>query len=94
MLPSSISITLEKKYNTFTALLHECMCVLSRVCLCDPKDYSPPGFSVEGILCHTFLLGIFLTYGSFLNLLHCRWILYPWVVREVSNVIPFVSLLL
>ena len=52
--------------------------------LCDPMDYSPPGFSVHGILqerilewvaCHSLLQGIFLTQRSNLGL-HCRQILY------------------
>ena len=47
--------------------------------LCDPKDCSPPGSSVHGILqvrmgmgCHFLLQGIFPTQGSNLGLPHCR----------------------
>ena len=60
----------------------------SHVWLFDPKDGSPPGSSVHGILQARILewvampssRGIFLTLGSnhrFLCLLLCRWILYP-----------------
>ena len=50
--------------------------------LCNPRDYSLPGFSVHGILqarilgYHFLLQGIFLTQGANPGLLHCRWILY------------------
>ena len=52
--------------------------------LCDPVDYSLPGFSVHEILqgkntgmgCHVLLQGIFQTQGLNLVLLHCRQILY------------------
>ena len=45
--------------------------------LCDPMNYSPPGFSVHGILqaripdvsCHALLQGIFLTQGLNAHLL-------------------------
>ena len=48
-----------------------------------PKDKSPPGFSICGILkarilgwaAHPFLQGVFLTQGLNLGLLHCRQIL-------------------
>ena len=32
--------------------------------------------------CHFLLQGIFLTQGSNLGLMCCRWILYPWAIRE------------
>ena len=68
-------------------------CVLvsqSRPAVCDPMDYSPPGYSVHGILqaeywrqntpgrmdCHSFLQGISLTQESNPGRLHCRQILY------------------
>ena len=36
-----------------------CMCVLSRVLiLCDPTDYSPPGFSINGIFQERILNGV------------------------------------
>ena len=53
-------------------------------------DYSLPGFSVHGIFpskntgvgCCFLLQGVFLTQGSNLHLLHCRWILYRWTTEE------------
>ena len=71
----------------FAFLFGEMVCVLvAQSCptLCDPVDYSLPGFSVHGILqarvlgwvCHSLLQGIFLTQGSNPGLLHCRRILY------------------
>ena len=58
--------------------------------LCDPMDYSLPGFSVHGIFyswdfpgkctrvgCHFLLQGIFPSQGSNSGLLHCRETLYP-----------------
>ena len=56
--------------------------MLSRVRLCDPRDCSPPGSSVHGILqarvlaSIPFLQGIFPTQGSNPGLLHLRQILY------------------
>ena len=48
--------------------------------LCDPMDYSLPGFSVHGdspgkgtgVGCHALLQGIFLTQELNWGLLHCR----------------------
>ena len=48
--------------------------------LCEPMDYSPPGFSVPwdspgkntGVGCRFLLQGIFLTQESKLGLLQCR----------------------
>ena len=62
----------------------ETPCVLSRVRLCDPMDYSPPGSSVHGIFqarilewgCRFLLQGIFTTKESNPGLLHCQQILY------------------
>ena len=34
--------------------------------------------------CHFLLQGIFLTQGSNLYLLHCRWFLYPWSTEKPS----------
>ena len=57
-----------------------CVCMLvAQLCptFCDPRDNSPPGSSVHGILqarrlgSHSILQGIFLTQGSNLGLLHC-----------------------
>ena len=57
--------------------------------LCDPIDWSPPGFSVygtpgenTGVGCHALLQGIFNTQGLNLWLLHCRQILYHWDTME------------
>ena len=63
--------------------------------LCDPIDYSPPGFSVHGdspgkntgVGCHALLQGIFPTQESNLLLLHLRWILYYWATREAQGLI-------
>ena len=52
--------------------------------LCDPMDYSPPGFSVHGDSpgkntgagCHSLLQGNFPSQGLNWGLLHCRQILY------------------
>ena len=72
----------------------ECMCVQSRLTLCNSMDCSLPGSSAHGILhestgvgCHFHLQGIFPTQGSNLNLwhfLHCRWILYHWATWETQ----------
>ena len=62
------------------------MCLVTQLCLtlCDPRDCSPPGFSVHGdspgrntgVGCHSILQGIFPTQGSNPGLLHFRQILY------------------
>ena len=52
--------------------------------LCDPMDYSPPGFSIHGdspgqntgVGCHALFQGIFPTQGSNPGLPHCRQILH------------------
>ena len=59
--------------------------MLSRVWLCNPMDYCPPGSSVHGdtpgkntgVGWHAIFQGIFPTWGSNLGLPHCRQILYP-----------------
>ena len=64
------------------------MCVsVAQSCptLCNPMDCSPPGSSVHeilhgkntGVSCHFLLQRIFLTQGSNLHLLHCKWIFLP-----------------
>ena len=58
--------------------------------LCDPMDYSPPGFSVHGnspgknteVDSHSLLQGIFPTQGSNPSLPYCRRILYHLSHRE------------
>ena len=65
----------------------------NHVQLCNTMDCSPPGSSVHGdspgkntgVDYHAFLQRIFLTQGSdlcLLWLLHCRWILDWWAIRE------------
>ena len=60
---------------------------------CDPMDCSPPDSSVHGIFpskntgvgCHFLLQRIFPSQRlnpSLPSLLHCRWILYCWAIRE------------
>ena len=72
-----------------------CMCVLvTQSCstLCDPMDCSLPGSSVHGIsqarilewVAISFSRGFFLTQGSHLGLLHCRWILYRLSQLRIS----------
>ena len=61
---------------------------LRRVWLCNPADYSPPGFSLHGILQArildrlSLLQGILTTQESNQGLLHCRWIPYQLSYRE------------
>ena len=54
---------------------------LSRVQLCDPKDWNSPGW-YTGVGIHSLLQGIFPTQGSNLGLPHCRQILYHWDTGE------------
>ena len=52
--------------------------------LCNPRDCSPPGFSVHGdspgkdtgVGCQALLQGIFPSQGSNPRVLHCKWILH------------------
>ena len=66
---------------------HFCkMCLVAQLCLtlCDPMDYSLPGFSIRGdspgkntgVGCHALLQEIFPTQGLNPGLLLYRWILY------------------
>ena len=67
---------------TFCAVL----CLVSQSCptLCEPMDYSLPGFSVHrdspgkntGVGCYALLQGIFPTQRSNSGFPHSRWILY------------------
>ena len=61
--------------------------------LYNPMECSPPGSCVHGdspwkntgVSSHDLLQGIFLTQGSnlcLLCLLHCRWIIHHWAMRE------------
>ena len=44
-----------------------------------------------GVGCHFLFQWIFLTQGSNLCLLHCRWILYPWATGEDQFMVQFSS---
>ena len=62
------------------------LCLVTQSCptLCDPMDCSPPGSSVHGdspgkntgVGCHALLQGIFPTWGSNPDLLHCWQIIH------------------
>ena len=64
---------------------HICRCSVTKSCLtlCNPMDstlqgsclWNSPGKNT-GVGCHSLFQRIFLTQGSNLSLLHCRWILY------------------
>ena len=85
-LPLSLPLSLSHTHTNMHTIFSSCACAesLSRVRLCDPKDCSPPGFSVHGdspgkntgVSSHALLQGIFPTQGSNPGLLHGRWILY------------------
>ena len=47
-----------------------------------PWDFPGKNTRVD---CHFHLQGILLTQGSNLHLLHCRWILYHWAIREAAR---------
>ena len=60
--------------------------LLIRVRLCNPMDCSPPGSSPSdfsgkntGVRCH------FLLQGISPHLLHCKWILYHWAIRDAQT---------
>ena len=65
-----------------------CLVVQSCQTLCNPMDYSPPGSSnygdspgkESGVGCHTLLQGIFPTQGLNPGLLHCRQILFFFLI--------------
>ena len=80
---------------------------LAQLCptLCDPRDCSLPGSSLQGILppwdfpgkstgvgCHFLLQGIFLTQGLNPDLPHSRQTLNLWATREALG--PYKKLLL
>ena len=72
-----------KLYSFFYDFFDVVLITQSCLTLCDPKDCSPPGSSVLGILqarntgagCHSLLQGIFLTQGLNSGLPHCGQIL-------------------
>ena len=71
------------------------LCLVTQLChtLCNPMDYSQPGFSVHGdspgkntgVGCHALLQGIFPTQGLNPGLRHCRWILYHEPPEKPKN---------
>ena len=73
------------KISTTTPWNH-CVCLVARSCptLCNPMDWSPPGFSVHGdspgkntgVGCHFLLQEIFPTQGLNPGLPHCRQMFY------------------
>ena len=89
--------------STLYPLCVMCLCAkLLQSCLIlwDPMDYSPPGFSVHGdspgkkagMGCHALLQRILPTEGWNPWLLHYRWILYRWAIREARVLYSFQSL--
>ena len=74
------------------------LCVVAQSCrtVCDPMDYSLPGFSVHGnspgkstrVSCHALLQGIFPTQGLNPGVLHCRQILYHCNQMEPHSTWP------
>ena len=84
-----------------TLLISYVLCFVTRSysTLCDPKDCSPPGFSVHGdspgkntgVGCHALLQGIFPTQGSIPALLHCRQILYCLSHQESPRILEWVA---
>ena len=83
-------------YHTNRAILHLCIYMTVKVkvlaaqsylTLCNPMDYSLPGFSVlrilQGVSCHSLLQGILLTQGWNLSLPHCGQIFFTfWATKE------------
>ena len=86
------------------------LCLAAQSCptLCDPMDWSPPGYSIHvdclgkntGVGCHALLQGIFPTQGSNAGLPDCRQVLYclhyqgsPFQTRETCNFLFFRFLL-
>ena len=79
----------------FIELIYDSEVLVPQWCLtlCDPRDCSSPGPSVQGIFQARILESvaisfsrIFLTQGLNLGLLHCRQILYHWVNRKIHTV--------
>ena len=75
---------------------YACSCAQSCSTLCGPVDCSPPSFSVHeifsgkniGVGSDFLFRGIFPIQGwnpCLLCLLHCRWILYHWAIREAPK---------
>ena len=74
------------------------LCLVAQLCLtlCDPMDYSLPGFFVlrdspgknTGVDCHALLQGIFPIQGSNPGLPHCRQILYRLNLQHARPLCP------
>ena len=87
--PASPFLRMGNTISIFQACLLHAKMLQFCLTLCDPMDCSLPGLQGRilcpwdssakntGEGCHAFLQGIFLTQGSNLHLLHCRWILHP-----------------
>ena len=76
--------------------IYICTHALSRLSLCDPMDYSPPGFCVHRILQARILEWTAISSsresswhrdGTLISCISCigRWILYHWVSWEAHN---------
>ena len=48
--PDSQAVTIPNKSGLWGSRQRVCVCAQSRLTLCNPMDYSPPGSSVHGIL--------------------------------------------
>ena len=83
-------------FHTVFFILAHCACMKSlqsRLILCDPMDYSPPGFSVHGILQVNILEWVAMpssrgsswprdrTCVSYVSCIG-RWVLHHWATRE------------
>ena len=78
---------------------HSCACVLRQSCLilCDPRDGSPPGSSVHGIILARILEWIAISSSSGSSQLRIksafpvtpalRWIPYHWVIRGSPKIV-------
>ena len=85
----TLSVQVINKRKRVLLCVHAKSCQ-SRLTLCNPMDRTLLGSSVHEILqakntgvgCHSLLQGIFLTQGSNLHLLPCRWILHCWETGE------------
>ena len=71
----------------------------SRLTLCDPMDYSPPGSSVHGdspgkntgVGCHALFQRLFPTQGSNPGLLRCEWFLYCLSHQKNPRILEWVA---
>ena len=58
------SLSERSPLNTYCWKVHECVCTLSCLTLCNPMDRSPPGSSVHGILQARLLEWIAMPFSS------------------------------